>query len=117
MSDTVSAGGSLSGDTRITSADGQYSFGVMADGNMAVGGPNGAEWDASIHAAPGARLDVQADDNLVLYQADGGVRWAANTIGQNARLVMQDDRNIVLYNGDDTVLWSPNSYTPVVPRP
>lgn len=110
MSDTVQAGGSLSGDERITSPNGQYSFGVMADGNLAVGGPDGAEWDANIHDAPGAHLDLQADGNLVLYKADNSVAWASNTSGQNAKLVMQDDRNIVLYNGDGAVLWSPNSY-------
>jgi hypothetical protein len=110
MSDTLQSPGSLAGDQRITSASGQYTFGVLPDGNLAVGGPNGAEWDADIHDAPGARLDVQADGNLVLYKADGGVRWASDTSGVNARLVVQDDRNVVLYNGDGTVLWSPNSY-------
>lgn len=110
MSDTVNVGGSLSGDERITSPNGQYTFGVLPDGNLAVGGAEGAQWDADIHDAPGARLDVQADGNLVLYKADGGVRWASNTSGQNARLVIQDDRNVVLYNGDNSVLWSPNSY-------
>ncbi len=110
MSDTLAVGGSLSGDERISSPNGEYHFGVLPDGNLAVGGPNGAEWDADIHDAPGSRLDVQADGNLVLYKADGGVRWASNTSGQNARLVMQDDRNVVLYNGDNAVLWSPNSY-------
>lgn len=110
MSDTVQTGGSLSGDARITSENGQYSFGVLPDGNLAVGGPEGAEWDADIHDAPGARLDVQADGNLVLYKEDGGVRWASNTSGSGAYLKVQDDRNIVLYNGDGGVLWSPNSY-------
>jgi hypothetical protein len=110
MGDTIQAPGSLSGDQRIDSANGQYHFGVLPDGNLAVGGPDGAEWDADIHDAPGSRLDVQEDGNLVLYRPDGSVRWASNTSGQNARLVMQDDRNIVLYNGDGAVLWSPNSY-------
>ena len=110
MSDTVQVGGSLSGDERIASANGQYTFGVMTDGNLAIGGPDGAEWDANIHDAPGARLDVQADGNLVLYKADNSVAWASNTSGQDAKLVMQDDRNVVLYNGDGAVLWSPNSY-------
>ena len=111
MSDTVQVGGSLSGDERITSANGEYTFGVLPDGNMAVGGTNGAEWDADIHDAPGSRLDVQADGNLVLYKADGGVRWASNTSGANAYLKIQDDRNVVFYNGDGAVLWSPNSYS------
>lgn len=111
MSDTIQSPGSLSGDQRIDSANSQYHFGVLPDGNLAVGGPAGAEWDADIHDAPGARLDVQADGNLVLYKADGGVRWASNTSGVNVKLVMQDDRNIVLYNGDGAVLWSPNSYS------
>lgn len=110
MSDTIQSPGSLSGDERITSPSGGYTFGVLPDGNLAVGGPEGAEWDADIHDAPGARLDVQADGNLVLYKGDGDVRWASNTSGQNARLVIQDDRNVVLYNGDNAVLWSPNSY-------
>ena len=60
-------GESLSGDARITSNNGQYHFGVLPDGNVAVGGPDGAEWDLGIHDAEGARLDVQADGNLVLY--------------------------------------------------
>jgi len=110
MSDTLSVGGSLSGDERITSANGEYSFGGLPDGNLAVGDRSGAVWDADIHDAPGARLDVQADGNLVLYKTDGSPRWASNTSGQDARLTIQDDRNVVLYNGDGTVLWSPNSY-------
>ena len=110
MADTLKVGESLSGDERITSADGKYNFGVMSDGNLVVGGPDGAEWDADIHDAAGARLDVQADGNLVLYRADGSPRWASDTSGQDARLVIQDDRNIVLYAGDGAVLWSPNSY-------
>ena len=110
MSDTLSVGGSLSGDERITSANGEYTFGVLPDGNLAVGDRSGAVWDANIHDAPGARLDMQADGNLVLYKTDGSPRWASNTSGQDARLTIQDDRNVVLYNGDGTVLWSPNSY-------
>lgn len=110
MSDTLQVGGSLSGDERITSANGEFTFGVLPDGNLAVGAAQGAVWDADIHDAPGARLDVQADGNLVLYRADGSPRWASNTSGQNAYLKIQDDRNVVLYNGDGAVLWSPNSY-------
>ncbi len=110
MGDTLKVGESLSGDERITSANGKYTFGVLSDGNLAVGGQDGAEWDADIHDAPGARLDVQADGNLVLYRADGSPRWASDTSGQGAYLTVQDDRNIVLYNGDGSVLWSPNSY-------
>ncbi|SHK19177.1 D-mannose binding lectin [Pseudonocardia thermophila] len=110
MGDTIHAPGSLSGDQRITSQNGKYTFGVLPDGNLAVGGAHGAEWDLGIHDAPGARLDVQEDGNLVLYKPDGSVRWASNTSGQNARLVIQDDRNVVLYNGDGAVLWSPNCY-------
>ena len=110
MSDTLRVGESLSGDARITSNNGQYHFGVLPDGNLAVGGPDGAEWDAGIHDAEGARLDVQADGNLVLYKTDGGVAWASNTSGQDAYVKIQDDRNVVLYNGDGAVLWSPNSY-------
>lgn len=110
MADTLRVGESLSGDARITSANGQYSFGVLPDGNLAVGGPDGAEWDADIHDAANSRLDVQADGNLVLYREDGSPRWASDTSGQDAYLVMQDDRNIVLYGGDGGVLWSPNSF-------
>jgi hypothetical protein len=110
MSDTLRVGESLSGDDRITSNDGRYHFGVLPDGNLAVGGPDGAEWDANIHDAEGARLDVQADGNLVLYRTDGSPRWASDTSGQGVYLTMQDDRNIVLYNGDGSVLWSPNSF-------
>src|SRR5438128_587165 len=75
MSDTLQVGGSLSGDERITSASGEYNFGVLSDGNLAVGGGSGAQWDADIHDAPGARLDMQADGNLVLYKTDGSPRW------------------------------------------
>lgn len=110
MSDTLHVGESLSGDARITSANGEYTFGVLPDGNLAVGDKHGAVWDADIHDAPGARLDVQADGNLVLYSTDGKARWASNTSGENAHLTIQDDRNVVFYNGDKTVLWSPNSY-------
>jgi hypothetical protein len=110
MSDTLHVGESLQGDGRITSANGEFTFGVLPDGNLAVGDKNGAVWDADIHDAPGARLDVQADGNLVLYATDGKPRWASNTSGENARLTIQDDRNVVLYNGDGAVLWSPNSY-------
>jgi hypothetical protein len=110
MSDTLHVGESLSGDARITSANGEFTFGVLPDGNLAVGAAHGAVWDADIHDAPGARLDVQADGNLVLYSTDGKARWASNTSGQNAHLTVQDDRNVVLYNGDGAVLWSPNSF-------
>ena len=110
MSDTLNVGQSLQGDERITSGNGEFTFGVLPDGNLAVGDKHGAVWDAGIHDAPGARLDVQADGNLVLYKTDGGVAWASNTSGQNAYVKIQDDRNVVLYNGDGAVLWSPNSY-------
>jgi len=110
MSDTLAVGASLSGESRITSANGRFTFGVLSDGNVAVGAEQGAVWDLGIHDAPGARLDMQADGNLVLYKADGGVAWASNTSGQNAYVKIQDDRNVVLYNGDGAVLWSPNSY-------
>ena len=111
MSDTLAVNQSLSGDERITSANGRFTFGVLSDGNVAVGAEQGAVWDLGIHDAPGARLDMQGDGNLVLYKTDGSPRWASDTSGQNAYLTMQDDRNIVLYNGDGSVLWSPNSYT------
>jgi hypothetical protein len=110
MSDTLGVNQSLSSDERITSANGRFHFGVLSDGNVAVGDENGAVWDLGVHDAPGARLDMQADGNLVLYKTDGGVAWASNTSGQNAYVKMQDDRNVVLYNGDGAVLWSPNSY-------
>src|SRR5687768_4992883 len=38
MGDTLQAPGSLSGDQRLDSANGQYHFGVLPDGNLAVGG-------------------------------------------------------------------------------
>ena len=110
MSDTLAVNQSLSGDERITSPNGRFHFGVLPDGNIAVGDEAGAKWDQGIHDAPGARLDMQADGNLVLYKTDGGVAWASNTSGQNAYVKMQDDRNVVLYNGDGAVLWSPNSF-------
>lgn len=110
MSDTLHVNQSLEGDQRITSSNGEFTFGVLPDGNLAVGAAHGAVWDADIHDAPGARLDVQADGNLVLYKTDGSPRWASNTSGQNAYLKIQDDRNVVLYNGDNTSLWSPNSF-------
>lgn len=110
MSDTLAVGASLSGDARITSTNGKFTFGVLSDGNVAVGHAAGAAWDLDIHDAPGARLDMQADGNLVLYSTDGKPRWASNTSGQNAYVKIQDDRNVVLYNGDGKVLWSPNSF-------
>jgi hypothetical protein len=110
MSDTLAVNQSLSSDERITSANGRFTFGVLSDGNVAVGAEHGSVWDLDIHDAPGARLDMQADGNLVLYKTDGGVAWASNTSGQNAYVKIQDDRNVVLYNGDGAVLWSPNSY-------
>ena len=110
MSDTLAVNQSLSGDARITSNNGRFSFGVLSDGNVAVGDEHGAVWSLDIHDAPGARLDMQADGNLVLYKADGGVAWASNTSGQNAHVTIQDDRNVVLYNGDGAALWSPNCY-------
>ena len=110
MSDTLAVGGSLSGDARISSTNGRFHFGVLSDGNVAVGDQNGAAWDLGVHDAAGARLDMQADGNLVLYTTDGKPRWASNTSGQNAYVKIQDDRNVVLYNGDGAVLWSPNCY-------
>src|SRR4026209_731432 len=86
MSDTLRVGESLSGDARITSNNGQYHFGVLPDGNVAVGGPDGAEWDLGVHDAEGARLDMQADGNLVLYRPDGSPRWGSDTSAQNAQL-------------------------------
>ncbi len=110
MSDTLPVGQSLSGDARITSANGRFSLGVLSDGNVAVGDEQGVAWDLDVHDAEGARLDMQADGNLVLYKTDGSPRWASSTSGQNAYLKIQDDRNVVLYNGDGAVLWSPNCY-------
>lgn len=110
MSDTLAVGASLSGDARITSANGEFTFGVLPDGNVAVGAQQGAVWDLDVHDAPGARLDMQADGNLVLYSTDGKPRWASNTSGHNAYVKIQDDRNVVLYDGDGKALWSPNSF-------
>ena len=71
MSDTLAVNQSLSSDERITSANGRFTFGVLSDGNVAVGAEHGSVWDLDIHDAPGARLDMQADGNLVLYKTDG----------------------------------------------
>jgi hypothetical protein len=110
MSDTLRVGESLSGDARLTSDDGRFTFGVLPDGNVAVGAAQGVAWDLGIHDSEGARLDMQADGNLVLYTSDGSPRWASGTSGRDAYVTIQNDRNVVLYNGDGAVLWSPNCY-------
>lgn len=108
---TLLTGQGLSGTAVLTSVNGAYTAGLLADGRLAVKHGAGVIWVGS-HRAAGARLVVGPSDIRVVNSA-GSTVWA--TVGRREsrplHLTLRNDGRLALYVHDgnewanDTLLW------------
>ncbi len=111
-------GGVLTENTRIESANMQYSFRMQSDGNAVVYNNNtmAACWSTQTNGHPGSYARMQEDGNFVVYGAgvpEGGTPYwfTTHTNGnRGAAMKMQNDGNLVIYgfmpNGKWEAIWA-----------
>jgi hypothetical protein len=111
VSDTLRAGGRLTVNQTLVSANRRYRLLYQSDGNLVLYDDvaRTAPWATNSGGASVGYLELQGDGNLVLYDAQRAVQFATNSPGfPNARLLLQDDGNLVLYGASNQVIWDRN---------
>lgn len=106
VSDTLTAGMTLTSGQYLRSADGRYFALMQSDGNFVVYAPGYRELTSTqTGVSAGAYLTVQADGNMVIYASNGTTAlWNTGQKGIT-KLVMQSDGNLVAFNGAGTPVW------------
>ena len=113
-SDRLIPGESLSAGDKITSLNGRYTFGIEADGSVAIRtAAGGALWKKGPFGS-GSTLAVEAGSDLVLRDKADVVRWHTGVLSDCAAVVILGDGRLVLAE-NTTELWSvPSSRTKTV---
>lgn len=110
-SDRLIPGESLSAGKKITSLNGKYTFGVEADGTVAIRtAAGGALWKKGPFGT-GSSLSVEAGSDLVLRDKADVVRWHTGVLSDCAAVVILGDGRLVLAE-NTTELWSVPSARP-----
>jgi hypothetical protein len=82
MSDQLDPGEMLTLGQSITSPNGQYSFGLLSNGDICLYPTNNSNnpiWDAGLAGKGIESLMMQTDGNLVGYDSANHPVWATNT--------------------------------------
>lgn len=103
----LAAGGSVTADRPLASADGRHVLLVRRSGDLALLGPDSrARWVAP-GATPAASLDLAQDGTLALHDDAGAVLWTPGIAAvPGAELVLRDDGELVLVGPDGTLVWT-----------
>lgn len=104
-------GQTLTPGQNITSANGQYWFGLTPSGQLGITSI-GVMWMWILPAYANSKLVFQTNGDLQLLDSGSNLVWETATTGKNpSYLVMQNDGNVVMYDVNGKQLWSygPNS--------
>jgi hypothetical protein len=102
---------SLTPNTSLKSANGNYRLTLQSDGNVVLyDSASKALWATNTEGKKGVRLVLQTDGNLVLYTSAGSAVWSSKTEGSGAtRLLVKDDGNMVLQTSASATVWTTNT--------
>jgi hypothetical protein len=117
-SDTLSTGGilnsnnSTTGNTMLTSQNGQYVMILLKDGNLVIF--DKTTWKTVWSTSTGSstrtgilKLAMQNDGNLVIYDSAGAPVWASNTAGKgnNLSLKLNNDGTAMIVDANNALVW------------
>ena len=100
---TLTAGHVLGVGQSLTSANGQFTATLLANGSLAVSGPKGAVWQTGPPSAARQLVFTAAGTLYLVAPSTGHVTWQAPAKG--TRLVLLDNGILALYSGV-TLVWS-----------
>lgn len=102
----IDPGGSIAPGGPLTSPDGRHVLLVRRTGNVVLLGPDSLPRWSTATEAPGSTFGVSADGDLTVTGPDGETLWTTRVAGvPGSTLVLQDDGDLVLYGPDRAVLW------------
>jgi hypothetical protein len=108
VTDTLNAGGRLTANQTLVSANRRYRLLYQTDGNLVLYDDvdRTAPWATNTGGASVGRAELQGDGNFVLYDGQNAARFASNTPGNpNSRMVLQNDGNLVIYASNGQPVW------------
>jgi hypothetical protein len=110
ISDHLNAGGTLTAEQKLQSADGRYTLLYQVDGNLVLYNLNSAPvWSSNTSGKPVGRVVMQDDGNLVIYGPNNEFIWNSGTTSPGSSLLLQNDGNLVIYDVNAAAVWATSS--------
>src|SRR5580658_4530329 len=113
MTNTLSAGGTLTGNQKLVALNGRsYLIMQLTDGNLVIyrNDTGAALWATGTNNGEANTAILQQNGNFEVLSPTNVSLWSSNTAGNpGAYLVLDDWANLILYSATNAVLWSTQS--------